>query len=73
MAIYRHKWLIKWHQNWKWVVSKVSLVVIEHNSYFLLHSYNQVSLGVQAPIQHLSTVYSVGKYGHLSSQKVFLG
>ena len=53
MAIYRHKWLINGTKNWKWVVSKVSLVVIEHNSYFLLHSYSQVSLGVLAPIWHL--------------------
>ena len=32
---------------------KLHLVVIEHSSYFLLHSFNQVSLGVLAPIWHL--------------------
>ena len=49
MVIYRHKWLNNGTKNWKWVLS----VVIEHNSYFLLHSYSQVSLGVLAPIWHL--------------------
>ena len=32
---------------------KLHLVVIEHSSYFLLHFFNQVSLGVLAPIWHL--------------------
>ena len=47
--MYCHKWLNNGTKNWKWVLS----VVIEHNSYFLLHSYSQVSLGVLAPIWHL--------------------
>ena len=69
MVIYRHKWLNNGTKNWKWVLS----VVIEHNSYFLLHSYNQVSLGVDTCTHLAFEALCILLANHLSSQKSVSG